>query len=61
MIFKTFNDVILSFDDGFSGYEKLFQYTRQSGYVRNVPNKSACIGLWHYQGSTVLKSGDPYL
>eukprot|EP00957_Ditylum_brightwellii_P046009 3490298-Ditylum_brightwellii.AAC.1 len=61
MTSKNFNDVILSFGNGFYGDEKLFRYTGQSGYVRKVPNKPAHIGLWHYQGIIVLKSGDPYL
>jgi hypothetical protein len=58
---ENFYDAILSFGDSFSGDEKLFCYTGRSGYVRKFPNKPARIGLWHYQGCIILRSGKPYL
>eukprot|EP00957_Ditylum_brightwellii_P103875 7913039-Ditylum_brightwellii.AAC.1 len=42
---ENFYDAILFLGDSFSGDEKLFCYTGQSGYVRKVPNKPARIGL----------------
>eukprot|EP00957_Ditylum_brightwellii_P121073 9235079-Ditylum_brightwellii.AAC.1 len=59
MILENFNDMVsplvigcLEMRSSSGTYAKVDMYLK-------VPNKLAHIGLWHYQGYMVLKSGDP--
>ena len=41
------------------GDKKLFKYGGYSGYIHLVPNKSAKLGLWHFELSIMLECGLP--
>lgn len=56
-----FASLIDDFGEILAGDEKLFKFTGRSGLVRQVKNKPARLGLWHYQAVVLLRSGLPFL
>ena len=60
-ISKNFSAAIKSLGQAFAGDEKLFYFTGKHGWVQLVKNKPARLGIWHYQATTTLKNGLPFL
>ena len=58
---KHFESCVESLGQILCGDEKLFWFTANNGFVRQVLSKPAQVGLWHYQAVVPLKYGGIFL
>lgn len=58
---SNFRNIFRSIGRYICGDEKLYHFTGNSAYVRLVPSKPGRLGLWFYQLTCRLETGDPFL